>query len=428
MARTIRTLSVAGLAVFASSLLFTDLTAQQSTQSSVPDAPSAAKPPANFPTNVKPQPASPPEKADTAAEPSAAESGAAPATSAVPMPTSRARRPDEDSLDDYRIRVGVNTVNVPVTVKDRDGNLVEGLTRKDFTIYEDGAEQRINFFTSESFPLSAAVVIDQGMPATAMRQVNQTLHSITGAFSQYDEVALYTYSNVVHSVASFRAANDALTQTLESTKRVGRSGGVPVTGGPMAAGPTVNGRPFDPGQPHVVTPVREASVLNDAVLMAALDLSKRDRARRRVIFIISDGKEEGSNATYSEVLKVLLTNEITVYALGVDAAAIPGWEELGRIKLVGQAQGNILPKYVSATGGGFIAGATREAIDKAYGRLAGQSRNQYTLAYSTSATASTSYRSIEVLVKRPNVRVIARDGYYPLPRKPLGAAPAEPPK
>jgi ATP-dependent protease HslVU (ClpYQ) peptidase subunit len=62
---------------------------------------------------------------------------------------------------------------------------------------------------------------------------------------------------------------------------------------------------------------QESHVLNDAVLKAALDLAKRPRERRKVIFIISDGREYRSNASYRDVLKVLLSNNITVYAIGV---------------------------------------------------------------------------------------------------------------
>ncbi len=57
----------------------------------------------------------------------------------------------------------VSFVTVPVTVKDDEGKLVDGLLQKDFTILEDGVQQRLTLFTSDPFPLSAALVIDQGM-------------------------------------------------------------------------------------------------------------------------------------------------------------------------------------------------------------------------------------------------------------------------
>lgn len=397
------------------------LAQQSSSSKDVPDAPSATKPthPPTFPANTKPA---------TAAQPSRPEPEAKPAEGQPPVQTEAAPaqppsiRPGEDSgVDAFRIGVSVNFVTVPVSVKDKDGHLVEGLERKDFNVYEDGVPQDLKLFTSDPFPLSAAVVVDQGMSDTAMRKVNQTVGAITGAFSQYDEVSLYTYGNTVQTVSDFRAANEHFAETMRSARRPGRSGGVPVTSGPLAGtSPSINGKSVDIMQPHVTSPSRISRVLNDALLRAALDLSKRERARRRIIFLISDGKEDGSKASYSEVLKVLLTNEVVVYAIGVDSAALPLYERVSRIKLVGQATGNILPKYAYATGGELFTSFTRDEIEKTYARLTTEARNQYTLGYTTKATASTSYRSIEVRVKRPGLKVIARDGYYPLPRSQPG--------
>ena len=75
-------------------------------------------------------------------------------------------------------------------------------------------------------------------------------------------------------------------------------------GGPTSTACPVGGPPAAP----VNTPPKEAHVLNDAILRAAIDLSKRDRTRRKVIIIISDRRERGSQARYSEVLRVLETH------------------------------------------------------------------------------------------------------------------------
>ena len=108
----------------------------------------------------------------------------------------------------------------------------------------------------------------------------------------------------------------------------------------------------------VNTPPKVARVMNDAILMAARDLSKRDRARRKIIFVISDGRELGSTASYKDTLKVLLTQNITVYAVGVEGAAIPIYDKSAADPppenggCLGYS--DILPKYVNATGGGTV--------------------------------------------------------------------------
>ena len=246
----------------------------------------------------------------------------------------------------------MNFVLVPVTVKDESGRLVDGLLRKDFAVYEEGVKQNITVFTSDPFPLSAAVILDTGMPDVALRKVNQTFPALQAAFGQFDEVSLYTYGNTVKKVLDFSGLNQRLDVVLRDLKENehGTSGGVPVIGGPINSGPTINGRPADPGAVVMNTPVIPSHVLNDAVLTAALDLSKRDPTRRKVIFIISDGHDWGSSARYNDVLKMLLSRNIAVYAVGVDSAAIPGYNTLEKIRLPRFGSSNILPKYASATG------------------------------------------------------------------------------
>ena len=138
-----------------------------------------------------------------------------------------------------------------------------------------------------------------------------------------------------------------------------------------------------------------------------------------MIFIVSDGREMGSRASYKDVLKVLLTNNVSVYGVAVDVAAIPVYDKLEKIRLPRQGHNNVLPKYASATGGEIFREFTKEALESAYGSAMEESRSQYTLVYNSSATASTSYRKIEVRVSGygPSLKVYARDGYYPAPQK-----------
>jgi VWFA-related protein len=206
----------------------------------------------------------------------------------------------------------------------------------------------------------------------------------------------------------------------------GVNNGPPVTGGPLGPqGPIINGRPIDSPVTPVITPPKEARVINDAILRAARDLSTRDRTRRKVIFVVSDGRERGSIASYADTLKVLLTQNIIVYAIGVDGAALPGYSKLQKFHLPGfglgkigfepLGYGNILSKYVGATGGGTVySESARAGIEEAYSRAIGEARNQYTLGY-TPKSGIGGYRQIEVRVRRPDVKVYAKDGYYPLP-------------
>jgi len=330
--------------------------------------------------------------------------------------------------DLYKISVTTNFVQIPVLVKDKQGRRVDGLLPKDFTVLENGKEQKLSYFTSDPFQLSVAILLDVGMADVAVQKVNQTYSALLGAFSPYDEVALYTYSTAVSQVTDFTGHPERLSGTLESMKLVrGRNSGPPVLGGPLGPqGPTVNGIPVGGPSPQVNTPPREDHVLNDAILRAALDLSKRDRTRRKVIFVISDGRELGSKAGYTDVLHVLETQGIQVKAVVVDSG-VPGFRQLEKIHLPqhgnkipfvrGQGYSNILPKYTNATGGGDVfTEVSRNSIEEAYAQITSEARNQYTLGYNPKAIASGSaYRTIEVLVHRKSLDVYSKAGYFPIP-------------
>src|SRR6266404_4066388 len=271
-------------------------------------------------------------------------------------------------------------------------------------------------FTTDPFALSAAVIFDTGLPDVALEKVKQTFPALEGAFSQFDEVSIYTYSSAVSKVSDFSAAGKQLTATLNELKTVsGRNNGPPVTGGPLGPqGPTVNNVPIDPSTPRVITPPKESHVLNDAILAAAVDLRRRDRTRRKVIFIISDGRESRSIASYSDTLKVLLSYNIMVYGVAVESSAAPIYGRLQRLHLPKLGYSDILPKYASATGGEVFNGFSRQAIESTYAQLIGDARNQYTLGYVTRATPSSAHREIEVKVARPDLTVVAKEGYYPV--------------
>jgi VWFA-related protein len=395
--------------------------AQPQSSQEIPDAPSAVQPP---PTHTEPAKSSsealpPPPGADTKytggfEEPAPAPQPPLPANDAPPTSANIPHQSAANKQQLYTLSTNVNFVQVPVMVKDTEGRRVDGLLPKDFTVMEDGKKQTM------SFELSVALVVDIGMPDAAVQKVNQTFPALVGAFSPYDEVALYTYSSTVSQVSDFNGAGNRLTAVLNQMKTVrGHNNGPPVLGGPFGPqGPSVNGVPVGGGPvAPVQTAPRESHVLNDAILRAALDLSKRERTRRKVIFVISDGRELGSKASYGDVLKLLLAQGIQVKAVAVEGAAIPLYSKLEKLHLPDQGYSNILPKYSSATGGGQIfTELSRNAIEEAYAQITSEARNQYTLGYTTRATASTAYRNIEVLVNRPGLKIYAKDGYYPIAR------------
>jgi VWFA-related protein len=405
----------------------------------IPDAPSAVQPPQPAPESSVPPPSNAQEQtgqttpSENQAPPRESAPQPARTNPATPPPINIRTVPEGGATKDqagaqeqlFTITKNVNQVMVPVTIKDESGHLVNGLVSQDFTVLEGGKKQKLNFFTSDPFALSAAVILDLGMKDVDVQRVNHTFPALEGAFSEFDEVSIYGYSNTVSQISGWGAAGEKLADTLENLRAVrGRNNGPPVTGGPLGPqGPMINNMPVDAAAPSVYTPQQESHVMNDAILKAALDLAKRDPTRRKVIFVLSDGREYRSNASYRDVLKVLLTNNIMVYGIGVGGSAIPGYKQVEKFHLPRFGYSDILPKYTNATGGEVFDELTRTGIEDAYLQAMGDARNQYTLGYATEAKASGSYRSIEVMVSKPSCRssvrpcvsVFARDGYYPAP-------------
>jgi VWFA-related protein len=295
-----------------------------------------------------------------------------------------------------------------VTVKNSAGELVTGLQQSDFRILEDGVEQPIAEFSADAFPLSAAILIDDDLKVGTAEKVQKTLETLAGAFSASDEASLWRFDEVPSQISEdFIADNDAL---LTQLKKIDLSSSFPGIGSyTMTDGPRVN-TAAPPGPAKIPTEANghpNTKHIDDAIYAAAEQLQDRPRERRRIIFLISDGQNAKNNThKYDETLKLLLSADISVYAVGVGEA------NLNRgITFLGN---NVLSKYAHSTGGDiYYGGVSRENLESLYARVSEQARNQYTIAYSGAHTDRTKlYHSIEVRVRRPGLSLLSRDGYY----------------
>jgi VWFA-related protein len=319
----------------------------------------------------------------------------------------------------------VNFVEIPFTVKDSKGKQVAGLTWRDVRVYENNLLQHMSYFTADPWPMSVALVIDQSMTQDNMTKVNNSLNALQGAFTAYDEVAVFTYNNGPQMVTNFSAAPSAL--VAEGLRRSESTGRAPMmySSGPLSQNITLNNgadRYIDPNtnsshgtsQLNIPNVPRDVHTLNDAILMAATALSKAPAGRRRIIYVISNGNEYGSKAKFSEVVKYLNQNKIAVFGTLVGDAALPVTGFLDRMHLPLTMRDNILPAYAKQTGGNFDGEFRQKGIEDSFARIAEEVRTQYTLGYYTHEPfIDGKYRQVEVKVMRPNLTVIAKLGYYP---------------
>jgi VWFA-related protein len=405
---------------------------QQSTspqQQAVPDAP-APSGLSNLKNQVTPGAGTAPEQAAPDAQEPPPQSQP-PAQQSQPSTHSQSdnfqqtppEMPKPGEQPQFTIVQSVNYVDVPVTVRDKHHQLVAGLTWRQFRIYEDGQRQRIAFFTVDPYPLSVAFVIDQTVPADIMRKVNNSLTALTGAFSPADSVAVFTYNTSPEMVTDFTGSQGPrLVAALQSAKRPGRDIGMPTVDGPFATGPQINGRDVDPNLdpqrgnsgPFLNIP-KEIHPLNDAILAAAKELAKQPRGRRRIIYVITDGKESGSKVTQRQVIQFLLTNNISVYGTLVGDSAVWGVGYLDKVHLPLLPTNDVMPRYTVLTGGSLEAELSENGIQRSFAEITGSVRTQYTLGYYSHApTLSEKRHSIEVDVEGiPGLDVTAKQYYYP---------------
>lgn len=400
---------------------------QQSGQGSIPDAP---RPQVNLPAanSVRPGMGTTP---DSNGDATTANSDDDKVPSSLPSSSQTAQKPDVEQEPEvpaagqgpeaFTLHVQTNFVEVPFTVKDKKGHLVPGIKPREVRIYENNVRQQMALFTVDPWPLSVALVIDQSMTYDNMTKVNNALAALQGAFASYDEVALFTYNNGPKKWTDFTGAQSArLTFFLDQSKSTGREPLMPL-GGPMAATNVINNQNFDPNTAPVrnhqgieLNPPKEVHTLNDAILEAAKALSKTAKGRRRVIYVISDGKEYGSTAKYKDVVRYLQTNKIAVYGTLIGDSSLPVVGFLDHIHLPLTMRDNILPMYTAETGGNLEAEFRQRGIEQSFADITREVRTQYTIGYYTHEPfIDGKYRQVEVKVMRPDLTVIAKKGYYP---------------
>jgi VWFA-related protein len=309
-------------------------------------------------------------------------------------------------------------VIVPVTVKDSHGQLVGDLAKDEFRIFADGVEQKVKGFSSEAVPLSAVVLLDNDLGERVASQVQKSLTTIAAGFGPADEVALVTYDQFPETVSDFSYNNDALFTTLKRLQLGSHNSQViadPTTQGPIGAGPPPStAGPIGSGPPpaasvrlHGTQRYKNTNALNDALFASGDMLKSRGRDRRKIIFLISDGSNSTLNEhSFDETLRSLLVADISVYSISVTHSIPVG-------KALVQKGAAELEKYAADTGGDtFYAGKDAE-LERLYASVTEEARNEYTLTFSPEdITKGQDYHPIEVRVRRPDLNIQTREGYY----------------
>jgi Ca-activated chloride channel family protein len=343
----------------------------------------------------------------------AAQSGtqSAPAARTLQSPPAPAgqRQTATPPPSDARAKISVNSnlVILPVTVKDRSGNMVPDLHRDEFRVFEDNIEQRIDVFTAEAFPLSMIILLDNDLKEKDAQQVRKSLDAIVGGLSLEDEAFICRFDQFFHPGTGFTADHDVLLTELQRT-HLDTEPSVAPPGGAIAVAPSINGHSAIGDAPNITGATmaigaQTTKALDDAVFESAKLLRDRNRNRRKLILLISDGANGGKKTnkmTYDGVVKTLLQDSIEVYSVAVASAFL-------------ERKFSRLVDYAHASGGEVFFAAKRDTLEELYSRISEEARNQYTIAYVPRGTdRSAEMHNVEVRVKREGLTIKTRDKYY----------------
>jgi len=271
-------------------------------------------------------------------------------------------------------RADVNLVHIVATVKTTAGELVGALQKGDFAVFDNGARQDIAVFERRTEqPLSVALLVDtSGSTAKELKyeidSASRFLHALLSEGNPEDRVALYTFDYQVERHNSFTRNYTALERSLKAIH--GEAG----------------------------------TAMYDAIYLAALDLEPREG--RKVMVIVTDGGDTVSRKDSHQALQSAQLADAVIYPVVV----VPITNEAGR-NIGGE---HALEFMAAGTGGRTSFPAVGAELDKAFTDIITELRTQYLLGFYPHNVPLTKdrFHKLEVRVKKPELRVSARNGYY----------------
>ncbi|HLZ90314.1 MAG TPA: VWA domain-containing protein [Candidatus Acidoferrum sp.] len=322
----------------------------------------------------------------------------------------------------------VSLVNTPVTVKDASGQMINSLDVKDFQVTDNGIPQQITHFDLGGDSLSIVFLVETSSRiAPLMPQINKAgiVLAVT-VMGTNGEAAVVGFNDSVDKLQDFTTNQDAVEKTI--------------------------------GSLHAVT---DGSKLFDAMAIGVEMLSGRPQpapdtpGRRRVMVILSEATDAGSQTKLGAVLRQAQLSNVAIYSVGLsttmaewkapakdttpqpsppgtftrapfpgsvqtpgsesalygggDLMAVAAWA-VQHIK--NKITDHALELAATATGGEHIATFKNHSIENAVDEIGGELHSQYSLSYVPSGTDQAGYHEIKVAVKKEGLKVRARPGYY----------------
>jgi Ca-activated chloride channel family protein len=278
------------------------------------------------------------------------------------------------------LRVDVPLALIPVHVTTELGASVMSLKQENFRIFEDGVEQKITNFSSEDAPVSIGLLFDaSGSMRNKLRKSAEAAAAFFRTANADDEFFLVEFNDRAKLAVPFTRDANLIYKHIVRTKPLGRTS------------------------------------LLDAIHMALTQM-KDAKNLRKAIVILSDGGDNRSRYTESEIKSAMREADVQVYALGIydpDDQPKRTPEEKNGPKLLGE--------LAQQTGGRDFTIRNLEDLPSVCERIGNELRNQYVIGYAPANADDTGYRHVKVTVaasEMPPLHVYHRQGYLPESSRP----------
>jgi VWFA-related protein len=337
------------------------------------------------------------------------------------------------------IAVDVKVVTLPVTVRDKHGKIVRDLTKDDFTLQEDGRPQTIKYFSQD-----ANLLLTMGLLVDTSRSQTNVLEAERNASRSFldqmlvqpkDKAFVIHFDREVELLQDLTSSREKLQAALDLLKT-----------------PSDRDRSNDPNDPSNSpsgsdSHHRGGTQLYDAVYLASNELMKKQQGRKAII-ILSDGVDHGSKTYLEGAIESAQRADTVIYSIyfaephhdegqrqgggmgrggggggwpGPGGGGWPGPSGGGRGGGRGQRQPQeshadgkkILERISKETGGRFFEVTKKETVGQIYDSIVEELRVQYNMGFTPDKdSAASGYHHITLAVKKKDLTVQTRDGYY----------------